>query len=210
MRDKYDTSANIEDQFEPGSNGEVLKNLLGITEPEIMGAVEFERLVETEIRVVEELTDDFQFTAQYIYDLHRYWLGDVYGWAGRPRTVNIAKDSVTYCAPEYIDREMTRFEKKILHEYTPCTFDNIPEIAQAMAVVHGEFEIIHPFREGNGRIGRLIVSFMANQAGWTVENLDGHIKAIWRKYIDGLEEAWDGKYSILTAIFEEILYQEME
>ena len=40
------------------------------------------------------------------------------------------------------------------------------QLAAAIAVVHVELILIHPFREGNGRLSRLLASLMALQAGW--------------------------------------------
>jgi len=51
---------------------------------------------------------------------------------------------------------MLEFEKKELHEYTPCRFNSMDKIVEALAVVHTELVLIHPFREGNGRIARLL------------------------------------------------------
>ena len=39
-------------------------------------------------------------------------------------------------------------------------------LTEALAVVHIELILIHPFREGNGRLSRLLASVMALQAGW--------------------------------------------
>ena len=39
-------------------------------------------------------------------------------------------------------------------------------LAEAIAVVHIELILIHPFREGNGRLSRLLAGIMALQAGW--------------------------------------------
>ena len=44
--------------------------------------------------------------------------------------------------------------------------DDLLKVAKAIATVYGEFELIHPYREGNGRIGRLITDLMALQAGY--------------------------------------------
>jgi len=207
---RCDTSGNIEDQYQTGSDGRVLKNKLEIADSELIDALEQVLLSEAEVVAVETLETDFQFTKAYIYQLHFGWLGDLYEWAGRPRTVSISKGGILFCPAENIDGEMDRFEREVLAKYTPCNFDSLREIAHAMAIVHGEFEIIHPFREGNGRLGRLIASLMANQAGLKAESLSGKIRTHWDRYIEGLREAWNGDYDILTGIFEEILFQEDE
>ncbi len=46
---------------------------------------------------------------------------------------------------------MTELERGALRQYTPCRFDNTDEVVKALAVVHTELMLIHPFREGNGR-----------------------------------------------------------
>jgi cell filamentation protein, protein adenylyltransferase len=43
--------------------------------------------------------------------LHRHLFQDVYRWAGKIRTVRIAKGGNTFCYPEHIDREMRRIFK---------------------------------------------------------------------------------------------------
>lgn len=66
-----------------------------------------------------------------------------------------------------IPKLMREFESEILRKYTPCPKSaDLMEIVRAIAVVHGEFEMIHPFREANGRVGRLIADLMALQAGY--------------------------------------------
>lgn len=60
---------------------------------------------------------------------------------------------------------MGSFEKEHLAKYTPCRFEDLDAIAKAIAVVHAELLPIHPFREGNGRVARILATLMALQAG---------------------------------------------
>jgi cell filamentation protein len=75
--DKYDTSALIEAQFEPGSRGRVLKNKLGIKSKRWMDKVEREE----QLRVIGKLAGiydaDHRFTATGICNIHKIWLGNV-------------------------------------------------------------------------------------------------------------------------------------
>ena len=52
-------------------------------------------------------------------------------------------------APEILDAGMARWEK-YLHEVTQ-------DLLVQLAVVHAEFESLHPFLDGNGRIGRMLI-----------------------------------------------------
>ena len=57
------------------------------------------------------------------------------------------------------------FEKNHLKKYTPCDGMDFAHLAEAIAVVHVELILIHPFREGNGRLARLLADVMAVQGG---------------------------------------------
>ena len=80
--DRYDTSGLSEDQFEPGSGGRVLKNLLGITTREKIETAETAELWLAEGHLLEEIEQDQSFTAQDIRDMHHLWLGNIYTWRG--------------------------------------------------------------------------------------------------------------------------------
>ena len=83
---------------------------------------------------------------------------------------------------------MAELERKQLRKYTPCLFENRDDVAQALAEVHVELMLVHPFREGNGRLGRLLSTLMVLQAGLPVldfSDLDGARKAeVSRLHID--------------------------
>jgi len=88
----------------------------------------------------------------------------VYDWAGRYRSVNMGKAEFHFAAAHLIPNLMKTFEKKFLSVYMPCrTMDN-ETLIDALAKVHIEFILIHPFREGNGRLSRLLANIMALQA----------------------------------------------
>lgn len=59
---------------------------------------------------------------------------------------------------------MIEFEEKFLYQYTPCAYFGTDDLARALGIVHVEFILTHPFREGNGRTARLLADLMAIQA----------------------------------------------
>jgi len=75
---RYSTSGLIEGQFEPGSNGQVLKNLLGITTQVEMERIETELLFELTDQLLDECDLNKRFTAEDLLQMHRRWLGSVY------------------------------------------------------------------------------------------------------------------------------------
>jgi len=92
--DRYDTSSLSEDQCEPGSNGEVLKNLEGIKTRDEMEVFETGYLWSAERALVEQIKEDQTFSAEDICLMHRLWLEKIYPWAGKDNfTFAMAKNS---------------------------------------------------------------------------------------------------------------------
>ena len=162
---RYKTTGLLEDRYEDGSNGLVLKNSLRIQDKQAIEEVETRELYRVTDQLTEIYDQDHRFTAADISTMHKKWLGTVYQWAGNYRQVTISKGGFTFALPKFIPQLMADFEKNELNRCTPCNFKNQEEQAQALAIVHTELLLIHPFREGNGRLSRLLATLMALQAG---------------------------------------------
>ena len=86
----------------PGTN--VLINRLGTRNQAELDAFEAEM---TSDRATEPLPTG-RLSYSHYRAIHRHLFQDVYPWAGRIRTVRIAKGGNAFCYPEHIDREMRR------------------------------------------------------------------------------------------------------
>lgn len=107
------------------------------------------------------------------------------------------------------DRYTTPSETEFLAKYTPCQFSNIDELAYTISVVHVEFILIHPFREGNGRIGRFLATLMALQAkkpplNFTVIDQINNPTG-FKDYILAIHAGVAGNYNPTQEIFKKIL-----
>ena len=203
--DRYDTSGLPEDRYEPGSDGSVLKNLLGITTRVKLETAETAELWLAEERLLEEVEQDQVFTARDICAMHRLWLGRIYPWAGEYRQVNLSKDGFTFALAHTIPALMAGFEKDQLNRLTPCRFSDRESIAKALAEVHVELMLIHPFREGNGRLGRLLATLMGLQAGLPLldfSELGGGRK---EEYFAAVRAGLDRDYRAMTRIFSDVI-----
>jgi len=100
---------------------------------------------------------------------------------------------------------MQEFEHGPLRLYTPCKMKSAEEQATALAVVHAEFILIHPFREGNGRCGRLLATLMGLQAGLPPLDFGGIRGAKRRGYISAIHSAIDRQYEPMTQVFREVI-----
>ena len=176
MADRYDASDKAEGRYQPGSDNRVLVNKLGITDPSEMDDVELELLDQLTDAVIGEVAVDQRLTVADLYEWHRRWLGNVYVWAGRERSVNMGKDGFQFAATGQIPRLMDDFDKKCLAIYTPCVGMADESLVEAIATTHVELVLVHPFREGNGRLSRLLATVMSLQAGKPVldfSSMDG-------------------------------------
>lgn len=202
---RYRTSHLIEDQFEPGSRGRVLKNLLHITRKREMDVLEAELYALVQPKLMGMFTKDHCFTAKDICGIHKAWLGDVYEWAGRYRQVNISKDDFSFAMARHIPKLMQELEEGPLKKYTPCRFKTVEEIVPALAVVHTELMLIHPFREGNGRLGRLLAVLMAFQAGLPGLDFSGIRGKKRQAYFEAVQSGLDRNYEPMKNIFSAVL-----
>jgi len=202
---RYDVSGSIEAQFEPGSGDAVLRNKLGITDSKEMDRVEAEALIKATDALFHEYDVDHQFSADDICHMHRLWLGEIYEWAGQYRSINISKGDFSFAMAAQIPKLMDQFEMDQLAKCTPCNYSDRNEIVKALAEVHAELVLIHPFREGNGRCSRILASIMALQAGLPV--LDFSLIGGQKKedYFAAVQIGMDRDYAPMERLFAEII-----
>jgi cell filamentation protein len=207
--DRYDVSDLPEAQFEPGSNGLVLKNLLGITSKQVMDEAEARALEQAMDVLVRAYGETHRFTATDLCDCHRIWLGGIYEWVGHYRRVNVSKDGFPFAAAAQVTTLMGQFERDVLRRYTPCTFADRAAVIRALAETHVEFVLIHPFRDGNGRLARVLSTLMALQAGLPL--LDFSLMAGTGKttYIAAIQAGLDKRYVPMESLFGEVIEQSL-
>lgn len=202
---RYDTSGLIEGQFEPGSQGRVLRNLLGINRKREMDKVEGKELVRVFTKLIGTYDKNHRFKADDLGDMHREWLGRIYEWAGKYRRVNLAKGNFTFAAAHVIPGLMAEFEHRCLAVYTPCRKAARDKIAFALAAAHVELLLIHPFREGNGRLARMLASLMALQAELPLLDFSLVKGRKKQEYFIAVQAGLDRDYGPMQKIFGEVI-----
>lgn len=164
MTDRYAVHG-TQGEFQPGSNDLVLANKLGIQSVEDMNDLELELLQRLYEEVLVKHLPNRVLTVEDLKTWHRRWLGNVFEWAGQERSVNMGKDGFMFAASAQIPRLLADFERSCLARWTPCHDMDTDALVDAIAITHVEFILIHPFREGNGRLSRLLADVMAVQSG---------------------------------------------
>lgn len=188
--------------FQAGSKGKVLRNRLGIVRVREIEDAELVGYQKAERKLIEEYTAGHRFALGDIDHIHKLFLGDIYDWAGRYRDVNLSKGGFPFAAAMAIPQAMRSFERRFLARYTPCWGRSLEAIANAIAAVHVEFLLIHPYREGNGRTARLLATLMAYQAG--LAGLDfSFIKSRGKefdRYVAAIHAGLDADYAPMEEI----------
>lgn len=107
---------------------------------------------------------DFNF---YKY-LHHYVFSDIYEWAGNIRTVNMSKKGTNFCPVEEINAKAERiFNRLNNNKYLSIYSGN--EFIDEFTELYCDLNILHPFREGNGRIQRLFLTMLLKSLGKTLD-----------------------------------------
>lgn len=204
MSGRYATHG-AEGEAQPGSRGRVLANRLGIVRVRDMQAAETNALFQLTYDLPGEVTETQRFTDADLRTWHARWLGGIYDWAGRYRQVNMSKDGFPFAAARLVPNLMTDYARTILVAHTPCAGMDDACLAQALARTHAELILIHPFREGNGRLARLLNTMMALQAGLPMLDFDGIRGAVKQHYIAAIHAAQGNDYRPLEQVFAAVL-----
>ncbi|KYN91108.1 cell filamentation protein Fic [Vibrio cidicii] len=194
MRDKYGVA---QDHYcYPDST--TLINLLNIRDSEELDEAE---VAFSEYRYNEYLSqvsvlDDFDI--KHFKFLHRVLFQDVYQWAGELRDVDISKGSTRFCHCAYIERELIRQLKRI-PQLGECP--DRRTFIQLTTDIFCEINVIHPFREGNGRATRFFFEELVFVAGYELS---------WpeiskQKWVEANIQGYVGNLSLLESIFDQAI-----
>lgn len=149
-------------------NSNIPINKLNIRDTSILEKKEQEFLLKGYQYFHQNLSENTKFDEQYFLLLHKKTFEDLYGFAGKYRTVNISKGHSTFCQVRFLEQAsegvFTELKKdKFLKNYT----DKPKELfAQKISYYMCELIALHPFPELNGRITRLFFDMIATFNGY--------------------------------------------
>lgn len=162
-----------------GDEENILKNKLGITDIKTLEDTEILLLSDAYKHFFKKLElNEITFNLELIFEIHKFFLAPLYTWAGRIRTVEISKDGILFAPSSQIRKTLQAFEK-LLKKNLPKPGNPKKDVAKKLAVIHCEFNAIHPFREGNGRTIRLFLDLMAVKAGFGIIDFGKSKKAAY-------------------------------
>lgn len=160
----------------------VLENKLGITNSTDLAKEEEKLSKKRAVELFEEgllsLADAGSFSS--LQKIHEYLFQDIYDFAGKIRTVNIAKGSFRFAPVVYLQDALKHIENM-----PQSTFDEIIK-------KYVEMNVAHPFREGNGRSTRIWLDLILKKelskvVDWKRVDKNDYLLAMERSPIKDLE-----------------------
>lgn len=107
------------------------------------------------------------FDTQHLIDIHTYLFEDIYPFAGKFRNENIAKGVFRFAEFEYIEPELERLLNELKSENYLEGLSK-KDLTQRLAYYLSELNVLHPFREGNGRTIREFIRELALKNGYVL------------------------------------------
>lgn len=205
---RYITANGPAAEYESGSRGLVLRNLKGIRSKREMDQAEIDALVRVQQTYLEQVGPDTVITAELVCRMHSDWLGELYSWAGRYRTVDMSKGGFTWPPAMLVEQNMAHIGRETFRGKTPCRPGPLARVTRDMAEVHAELLLVHPFREGNGRLARWVADLMSLQASYPLPGyrFTGRgAEAEKKRYLSAVKKGYQKDYEALAAFFADAI-----
>ena len=177
-----------------------LENKLDITDSTELARMEEKISKKKAVELIENgYLDNYEVgTFQMLAAIHRYLFGDIYEFAGKVRTVNVAKGNFRFAPVMYLQAAIENIEKM-----PQSTFEEIIE-------KYVEMNIAHPFREGNGRSTRIWLDLILKKElnmviDWSVVDKEDYLLAMERSPIKDIEI----KYILKQALTDKVENREV-
>lgn len=187
----------------------VLKNKLAITDEQKLEHAENQALVQAYDTAALKYQETHTFSSDDVREIHRMFLGDIYTWAGKYRDIDISSPGIRWCHALFIEAQMAEFSDR-LAKLTPFSPDMTrDELLARSAEIHGEFIMIHPFRDGNGRTCRLLGDLLLMQAEMRPMKLtDLNDVEIREEYFAAIRDVYAKvDYTRLIKVFDRLIPQ---
>lgn len=143
------------------------------------------------------------FTLEHLKQLHYHLFQDVYDWAGQLRDVDISKGGTRFCTWSRIEPEANKLFNTIP---TFAHVETEEALISKVADLFCEINLLHPFREGNGRVQRFFFEEMLFTLGYDVS----WPRIPQQDWIDANIAGVNLDLSLLEAIFAQAISSDSE
>lgn len=145
----------------------VLKNLLGLTNNDQLAEAEAS-LTAVAITSLLEQPIAGNFDLAHLKAIHQHLFGSIFEWAGKLRTVEMTKADTHFANVDFLEKAADTLFSRLNEENLLNGLPHRQYIAR-LAHYYSEINILHPFREGNGRTQRAFCTLLATRSGYLIE-----------------------------------------
>lgn len=137
------------------------------------------------------------FNISHFTSIHKEIFEDLYEFAGLFRTENIAKDNFRFAEWEFIEEQLKEILEKLKKE-DYLAGNTKEKLAKRLAYYMAELNVLHPFRDGNGRTTREFIRQLALKNGYNLNLANVQTSDIYHASIRSVAN---------TDTLEEVLYK---
>lgn len=134
--------------------------------------------------------------------IHSTLFSDLYNWAGQIRDVSIAKGGTVFCIYSRIEPEANKLFTRLANDKWLSGLSRL-NFSKKLAEYYCEFNMIHSFREGNGRVQRVFFEHLALSGGYELDWQDVTEDEWIQANIDGVQV----DYARMEVIINRILIE---
>ncbi len=102
-----------------------------------------------------------KFDIEHLKEIHKFIFSSIYPFAGKIREIDMSKPGTLFCRPEFIETALKETLTKMHKDITKCK--TLDDFSKFIAYYYSEINLIHPFREGNGRTLREFIREYINK-----------------------------------------------
>jgi cell filamentation protein len=177
-------------------------NLLGFTDKNLLNEYEAKGITKAELYVFG-LDTEVEISTALMLDIHKTAFKELYDWAGKWRNVNVTVGLLTPPEPAQIIHLMYQFIDNLNYKISVSKTQD--EIIETLIYAHYEFVKIHPFNNGNGRTGRLLMNLVTMKFGYKPLELYKREGESRKTYIQSMQQADKGNFELLDSLIRQEL-----
>ncbi len=195
----YNIDVTTEDCYEGTT---CLINKLQIKDENLLSEIE-SRITFAKATELERTLLIGNFDFDHYKAIHCYLFDEIYDWAGKIRTINLSKKGTQFIKADEIETIATACFKRLKDQ---DYFRNLSkdDFVENIVDFYCTTNLLHPFREGNGRTQRIFISQLIRNAGYDIDFSNADTDALMIVTI----QATNGVTVYLKEIFESIIYKQ--
>lgn len=166
-----------------------LINKLNIRDEQVLSEIE-SQITFTKASMLEIEPIDGSFDFEHYKAIHKFLFDELYEWAGTVRTTDIAKKRTSFTKHQDIERIGAACLQKIQDGYLDDLSHD--DFVYKIAELYHDINMLHPFREGNGRTQRIFFAQLIRHYNYSISFSDADTEFLMIATIQAAQGVLDG------------------